>query len=209
MRQARSPGEQVIRWATLVIIFIFAVPHGAQAMSFGYFVRFHGVNYSGTRYEEGSRITVDDLGPEVGRVTCDVTELYSPGSASMAPSTASEERMQRCAERDGGASMVPPGTAVYSIRGYRPEYRLAANTGGQWMIFHAKENPRATSGGDLLDLEAKVDAITLRLEDYRALRYRPSVRVDARVDVDTLVSLVIAAPVARRFDRAQPHYGTL
>src|SRR5689334_6496975 len=122
MRQARPPGGQVILWATLAII-IFAVPHGAQAVSFGYFVRLHGITYSGTEFEEGRRVTLDDLGPEVGRVTCDIAELYTARFGSMEPSAASAERMQKCAERDGGASRLSPGTAIYSIRGYRAEYR--------------------------------------------------------------------------------------
>jgi hypothetical protein len=176
MRRIASQGSSLNLWiplAALAIIFIFAVPRGAQAVSFGYFLRFHGITYSGTRFEEGRLLTPDDLGAEVGRVVCDVVDLYSPASGSMGPSAASTEGMQKCAERDGGASMLRPGTAIYSIRGYRPEYRLAVNTGHQWMIFHASENARATVGADMSDLETKVDAVTLRLEDYLAPRNRP------------------------------------
>lgn len=209
MRPTAPRKNSSIRWSLFAIIVILAVPSSAGGVSFKYFVQFQGIEYAGTRFEEGRQVKPDDLGPEIGRVVCNIVDLYSPASGGMAPSAASAKAMKECAERDGGASMLRVGTPVYTMRGYRPSYRLAANTGHQWMIFHVGENPRANVGADIFDLDTKVQAVTLRLEDPRTPRSPVSVRVEAEADVEAIVSLVKAAPVARRSDSARPYYGQL
>ncbi len=111
-----------------------ALPTPVYAVNFGYFVRFHGIRYIGDRFQEGRLVTPDDLGPEFGRVTCNIVDLYSSASDSMAPSPESAARMRRCEQQEGGGSSLPLGTPVHRIRDYRSDYRLAAFTGYQWMI---------------------------------------------------------------------------
>jgi hypothetical protein len=57
--------------------------------------------------------------------------------------------------RDGDAAFVAPGAPVYTVKGYRPAFRLAA--GRQPLRFYeAREVPGARSGADVLDLAGKV-----------------------------------------------------
>ena len=94
--------------------------------------------------------------------------------------------------RDGDSAFVSAGEPVYALRGYRPSFRVAARHDGRLVLYEADSNPAAKVGGDLLDLDGKVAAITLLSpKDGRTLLGR--IADPARVR--ELVSLVLTAPV--------------
>src|SRR5689334_4628853 len=93
------------------------------------FVRFRSIEYTAHRVTYGRDPTPDDLGPEFGRVTCDILGMYLSAAQSTASSEESSERKKRCAEQEGAAAAIPIGTAFYTMRAYRPEYRLVARLG--------------------------------------------------------------------------------
>lgn len=191
-----------------IVAHISALSQPVHAVSFGYFVRFHGIRYIGDQFQEGRPVTTDDLGPEFGRVTCNIVDLYWSASGSMGPTPESEAKMGQCEQQEGGASSLSVATPVYRMRDYRSDYRLAAFTGYQWMIFHASENNRAGVGEDLFDLEAKVDSITFRIDDFLSPRNAPTVRLQAKRDIEKVVSTINGAPVVSRTVLFQAYHGS-
>lgn len=55
----------------------------------------------------------------------------------------------------------PPGTELREVEGYRSSFRLAAREDGAWQVYEADVVPDAETGADLLDLEGKVEQISL------------------------------------------------
>ena len=113
-----------------------------------------------------------------------------------------------CPDDAVGASVLPIGTAIHRVNGYRPAFRLAARRDCEIVLYEAWENRRATRGGDLYDLAGNVVAIEIIREDRSttsALRKSFSNPDGARVEdpraVEKLVDLILAAPTVPRDDR--------
>jgi hypothetical protein len=150
-------------------------------------------------YTYGRDATPSDLGPEYGRVTCNIVDLYVFAPKSFEPTAESDEAMKRCLEREGGASSMDIGTPVYTMRGYRPDYRLVARVGDRWIIFYSTENPRARVGADMLDLEKKVARITLSLDSSaRARNQWSSKNVENASQVENITRMMLTAPIMKQ-----------
>ena len=54
-----------------------------------------------------------------------------------------------------------PGTPIYAVKGYSPEFRLAALEDGTPRLFEADTHPKAERGEALLDIRGKVAAIDI------------------------------------------------
>ena len=110
-------------------------------------IQFGGITYlaKGSLGEpiitKGERaLTIEDLGSEIYRVAFRI-EGYS-GS-----------------HQDGDATYLNPGTPIYAVKGYSPEFRLAALEDGTPRLFEADTHPEAESGEALLDIRGKVTSI--------------------------------------------------
>ena len=110
-------------------------------------IQFGGITYlakgslGGPIITEGERaLTIEDLGSEIYRVAFRI-EGYS-GS-----------------HQDGDATYLNPGTPIYAVKGYSPEFRLAALEDGTPRLFEADTHPEAESGEALLDIRGKVTSI--------------------------------------------------
>ena len=110
-------------------------------------IQFGGITYlaKGSLGEpiitEGERaLTIEDLGSEIYRVAFRI-EGYS-GS-----------------HQDGDVTYLNPGTPIYAVKGYSPEFRLAALEDGTPRLFEADTHPEAESGEALLDIRGKVTSI--------------------------------------------------
>lgn len=66
--------------------------------------------------------------------------------------TLSDDACQDYVMRNGDATLVPTGTPIYKMNGYRSSFRVIAD--GQ--IFEIDDNPQARTIGDLYDIEGKV-----------------------------------------------------
>lgn len=93
---------------------------------------------------------------------------------------------------DGDASFLPKGTKIYEIDGYAAWFRVAAETEGELLLYEVADNPNATHGRDILDIEGKVTRISVNtepstLDERRAL--------EDQAVVETLVGLMLDAPV--------------
>ena len=105
---------------------------------------------------------------------------------------------------DGDAAFLDVGTPVYEVRGYSPNFRLAASFDGQLILYEADSNPSATVGADLLDIEGKVTSIAINSETDGTTELAA---IDDPDQVAALVALVLAAPVDQRpRDHDGPRY---
>ena len=94
--------------------------------------------------------------------------------------------------KNGDAAYLEAGTLVYSLAGYAPDFRLVAQRSQELIIFEADTNPKAKKGSDLLDIEGKVEYISINSStdgetDLAFIKYQ--------TQVDKLVGMVLEAPV--------------
>ena len=120
-------------------------------------LRFGGIIYAENSYadqtlaDEGKRtLTLQGLlGPELYRVAFKVSD--HAGSHYIL--------------QDGDATLSAPGTPVYEVKGYSPEFRLGALVDDRVTIFEADWNPLAETGEDLIDIRDKVIAVDILSEE--------------------------------------------
>lgn len=93
-------------------------------------------NYDGTK-----AVTEEQLGDQVGEVSY------------MLNDNACMDHV----EKNGDAAFLPIGTVVYALEGYKSEFRVVANH----KIYEVKENSNAATMGELLDIDGKVEKISL------------------------------------------------
>ena len=95
--------------------------------------------------------------------------------------------------KDGDAAFVNSGSPVYTVKGYQPEFRLAArDLRGELMLYEAFTNPRAETGGDLLDIDGKVRYMGVNSEEDGTTELAAIRNAE---QVDALVDMVVEAPV--------------
>jgi hypothetical protein len=114
---------------------------GPQCTALDYrdFLRFGGITYYADDSNlVGRRPRPSDLGPVFGVVR------RNP------PNDDLNYQM-----RDGDAVFVAPGALVYTVKGYRPTFRLAAGR-HPLRFYEAREVPGARIGADVFDLAGKV-----------------------------------------------------
>ena len=120
-------------------------------------LRFGGITYE----ENWHTLTLQDLlGPELHRVAFMVDD--HAGSNYIL--------------QDGDATLLPPGTPVHEVKGYKPEFRLAALVNGRVKIFEADTNPLAETGEDLIDIRGKVTSIDILSRKHGACNHRRRTR---------------------------------
>ncbi|MHA7967297.1 hypothetical protein ACX93W_24555 [Paenibacillus sp. CAU 1782] len=93
-------------------------------------------NYDGTK-----AVTTEQLGNKVGEVSYMLND-------------------HACTDhvvKNGDAAFLPIGTSIYAMKGYKSEFRVVADD----KIYEVKENPNATTMGDLLDIQGKVEKVSL------------------------------------------------
>lgn len=94
-------------------------------------------------------LTTEHLGPELYRIAFRLDGYAGPFYRS----------------QDGDATFLNPGTQVYAVKRYAPEFRLATIEGGKPTLYEADTNPAARIGEDLLDIRGKVMAIDILSEE--------------------------------------------
>ena len=158
-------------------------------------VKFGGIHYLrqwgpvGTAaHDEGQDLTGEDLGPELYRVAFRGDGYAGPWY-----------RYQ-----DGDATFLNPGTRVYEVKGYSPEFRLGTLAQRRVTLYEADTNPNARTGEDLLDIGGKVTAIDI-LNDDDAMTVLAT--IDDEAAIESFVGMVLEAPVdQRRRDHDGPRY---
>ena len=138
------------------------------------FIRFSGITYVASEHSVEERL----LGPVFAEV-----EFRLSGNV--------KSRGYR--SKDGDAAFVNSGSPVYTVKGYQPEFRLAArDLRGELMLYEAFTNPRAETGGDLLDIDGKVRYMGVNSEEDGTTELAAIRNAE---QVDALVDMVVEAPV--------------
>ncbi|WP_211222553.1 hypothetical protein [Paenibacillus daejeonensis] len=104
------------------------------------FLMINNINYS-HNYDGAIAITADQLGDKVGEVSYMLNGHACTDHVS----------------KNGDAAFLPIGTEVYGLKGYNSEYRVVANN----KLYEVKENPNAETMGELMDIEGKVEKVSL------------------------------------------------
>jgi hypothetical protein len=141
------------------------------------FVRAGDVTYVASYTSGGRELGEVDLGPERLRVKQTLARGgFGPGYQPV----------------DGDAAFVPAGDPVYLVRGYSPNFRLAARHDGRLLLYEADTSPQAKRGADLLDIGGKVKSISLLSQkDGKTVLSR----LTERSRIDDAVRLVLDGPV--------------
>lgn len=95
--------------------------------------------------------------------------------------------------RSNDASHLDVGTQIYTIKGYDPDFRVAAFHDGEILLYEAYTNKWADRGSELLDIEDKVEKISV-------IENRPDglaklTDIEDKKLVQTLVNMIIEAPI--------------
>ena len=112
-------------------------------------VRVGNVRYLVAR-PSGPALAAADLGDEVTRVRFQI---------------AGSDKGPDYLIQDGDATMLPVGTPLHTVKGYRPGFRLAAQLAdGGIRLYECDDNLEAKTGADLLDVAGKTTAIAINSE---------------------------------------------
>ncbi len=134
--------------------------------------------------EGGADLRVEDLGPELYRIAFRGDGYAGPNN-----------RYQ-----DGDATHLNPGTQVFVVKGYSPQFRLGTVEEGRAVLYEADTNPFAKTGADLLDIRGKVTTIDI-LNDDDDLTVLAT--IDDERTVERFIEMVLGAPV----DQGSNDYG--
>jgi hypothetical protein len=180
-----------LRWVVLAGCLLLAAcgggDRGARWGSTDYkdFLRFGGVTYLVVDHGVGRPVGRDDLGPRFA-----VVRGNPPDS-----DPAHTYRL-----RDGDAAFVPAGSPVFTVKGYRPGFRLAASHHGRLRLYEADDVAGARTGADLLDLAGKVRYLSVNSDRVELAR------IGDRRQVAKLVGQVLAAPIRPPSGRAEHRF---
>jgi hypothetical protein len=138
------------------------------------FVRVANINYVKWSFHP-SNVAREILGPQVATV-CESYRVRLPDSSV----------------RNGDASYLDEGAPIFSVKGYDPTFRLAAERNGQIVIFEADTSPLAKVGRDLVDF-SKVRVTGIAITNWMSTDV--SARIDDPAVIARLVSQLHKAPV--------------
>ena len=162
-RKGARPRDHTILWVPL--------------MQFGGIQYVRAWHFAGEEIREGERdLTAEDLGPEFYRVAFRGAGYAGPNY-----------RYQ-----DGDATFLNPGTQVYAVKGYAPEFRLGTLEEDKAILYEADTNPFAKTGGDLLDIRGKVTAIDILNDDHPMT---VAGTIDDKRTIERFVEMVLGSPV--------------
>ncbi len=143
------------------------------------FVRFGGITYIHLHVDREPPLEEGDLGPEFARVA-----FKYEGNVSDPARTKNG--------RDGDAGYLDPGTPVFAVKRYKPEFLLATRRMGGLFLYVADTNPSARTGADLLDIGGKVQYVGVNSPVDSSTELAA---VRDPLQVEALIDMVLVAPV--------------
>ena len=162
-----------------LVIALALLARGAHAQGMVDFLTFDRVDYIRWLDEPGRAIDRGDLGPEFATIECSIGE-----------------DVRGCTYgRDAAAAFMPAGTRMYTVRGYRTDFRLAAVVKDRVFLYQVWRNPRAKLGGDLFDVAGRVRAIDVQRGVRTPAAPGTPQRVTEPADRDALVRMIVTAAV--------------
>jgi hypothetical protein len=145
------------------------------------FIRFGGITYTTPPVSSGYALSARDLGPVFAVISF---KLYG--------------NVQNLGyqSKDGDAAFLDAGTKVYTVKDYKPAFRLAAYQNGEIQLYESDTNPHAKVGADLLDIGGKVLYIGIN-NDQDGKTELAAIK-DSK-QVSALVDMVLKAPVNQNY----------
>lgn len=145
------------------------------------FIRFGGITYTAPPAGSGRPLMGSDLGPVFATVKFKLDgNVRNPNYQS----------------KDGDAAFLNPGTKVYSVKGYKSTFRLAAYQNGEIQLYESDTNPHAKVGADLLDIGGKVLYIGINSEQDGKTELAA---IKDSKQVVGLITMVLKAPVNQNY----------
>lgn len=150
-------------------------PSGGQNVMIDWvnLIRFHGITYLAT----SNTLPASQLGSVFDTVTFKLDGNVHDPNYQM---------------KDGDSAFLPAGTQVYTVKGYKPAFRLAAHFAGHIQLYEVNTNPQARSGADLLDISGKVLSIGIISSQDGATQLGA---IKDSHTIASLVTIVLASPV--------------
>jgi hypothetical protein len=167
-------------WIGFIVTLTGCLQPSNQHIDWVNFVQLNGIRYM-EHTQVGRELRESDLGSEFARVKFKLEGNVNDSDYKT---------------KDGDAAFLAEGTPVYTVKGYKPGFRLAAHWRGSLVLFEADRNPDAKKGSDLLDLAGKVDYIGINSEQDGKTELA-SVK-DSKAVV-RLVQMVLDAPIVEEF----------
>jgi len=145
------------------------------------FVMFNDVKYMADHYDGGQGLSDADLDGAYATVRFKLSgNVKNPNYRS----------------KNGDAAFLEPGTKVYKLKNYKPEFRLAVKDGEKLKIYEAYHNTRAKTGGELLDIDGKVSWIGINSDEDGITEFG-SIKDD--LEVLDLVNMVMQADIYNEY----------
>lgn len=104
-----------------------------------------GIHY--VRSEQSGKLDKSILGKEYDIITQKISDKNLGNNYQM---------------QDGDSTLLNDGTRIYTVKGYKPEFRLAAYVENKVILYEVHENKKTKSIENLLDIEDKVSSISIR-----------------------------------------------
>lgn len=161
---------------SLLVVTSCASAQGGQTTSIDWvdFIRFHGITYIRS---SDQTLKNASLGAQVDTIQFKLEGNVQDPNYQM---------------KDGDAAFLDSGTAVYAVKGYKSTFRLAVHGKNGPILYEVDTNPAAKKGADLLDIDGKVQSISVNSEQDGTTELGTIKDVQ---QVETLVRMILAAPV--------------
>jgi len=117
-------------------------PHTVTSIDWVHFVKLGGITYITSINDQDLKV---EIGPEFAQVKFQLNGNVNDPQYQI---------------KDGDAAFLDVGTPIYTVKEYKPEFRLAVReSDNKWHLYEADTNPNAKVGADLLDIGGKVQYI--------------------------------------------------
>lgn len=175
--------KKTILFALSLIIISTGCIKGMTEIEWVDFIKFDGIMYVSNDYLTNDELDNIELG-----------EVYDTVKHKIADAVFDTKYKAR----DGDAAFHEIGTKVYSVLGYDTDFRLAVQTEYGIRLYEADSNPNASYGKEILDIENKVDYITLNSEsDAQTV----IATIDNKTDVESITNIVLNSPIVNEVNR--------
>jgi hypothetical protein len=148
------------------------------------FVRFGGITYLAMNVDRVTPLEPDDLGPEFAKVAFKYAgNVFDPFYSSKNGKV-------------GDAGFLDADLPMFTVKGYKPEFMLAAHFDGQLVPYVANTSPNAKTGSDLMDIGDKVESTGVTDTAKNLL-----VTVTKPAEIKAVVESILSAPVNQEIRR--------
>lgn len=141
------------------------------------FIKVNDITYQAVHSELGRELQEDDLDGNYTTTTFKVSGNIFDSSYR---------------NKNGDAAFLDEGTLIYKVKGYNPNFRLAAKRENEIILYESDNIPDAKTGADYFDISGKVKYISINSEVDGTTELA---RIEEPENVNKLINLLLSAPV--------------